>query len=254
MDNWLVDYTPWNNVCNHQTTIIGSFDPNFKEVIPTGNDEEGFITNLDSVLTYIIHFQNTGSYYAQNIVIIDTLDSDLNWLSLRPSYSDHNYTAEISEQGILKFTFANINLGYSYNENDISTMGMVTYSVKLKKNLIAGTQIKNRAAIFFDYNAPIMTNTTLNTITNGAEIKELNYSQNINVYPNPFNYKTTIEFSNPNNSLYILKITDITGKEVRTIGNIRSNKIEIEKGNLCNGLYAVVLIGDKILRGKIIIN
>lgn len=42
--------------------------------------------------------------------------------------------------------------------------GFVAYTIQLKSNLPAGTQITNNADIYFDFNAPIETNTTLNTI------------------------------------------------------------------------------------------
>ncbi|MBI5217360.1 MAG: T9SS type A sorting domain-containing protein, partial [Bacteroidia bacterium] len=79
-------------------------------------------------------------------------------------------------------------------------------------------------------------------------------SPKLSVFPNPFNNKTTVEFTNPDNSLYKLKISDVTGKIVRTIDNIKNNKIELEKGNLLNGFYIIEVTGEKIFRGKIIIN
>lgn len=108
MSNWLADYSPWNNVKYFHDTIVGSFDPNFKEVSPAGTGPEGYISTSDSVLDYVIHFQNTGDYYAQKVVIIDTLSSNLDRTSMRPGYSNHDYTADMSETGILKFTFNNV--------------------------------------------------------------------------------------------------------------------------------------------------
>jgi len=76
----------------------------------------------------------------------------------------------------------------------------------------------------------------------------------INIYPNPFNDKTTVEFHNPNNSLYIMKIYDFAGNLVRIIDNISSNKVEIERGNLSIGFYIIELTGERVLRDKIILN
>jgi hypothetical protein len=42
--------------------------------------------------------------------------------------------------------------------------GYVTFSVDLKKNLLSGTEIKNRATIVFDINPPITTNTWKNVL------------------------------------------------------------------------------------------
>jgi hypothetical protein len=69
--NWVEDYTPWNNVINHQTYIVSSGSKDAlsangtegaitKQVFPSGTGPEGAITRSDSVLDYVIHFQNTG--------------------------------------------------------------------------------------------------------------------------------------------------------------------------------------------------
>ncbi|MEI7803363.1 MAG: hypothetical protein WCI97_11990, partial [Bacteroidota bacterium] len=110
ISNWLSDYTPWNNVNYHTSTVVGSWDPNFKEVNPQGTGAPGYITTSDSVLTYTIHFQNTGTYAAQKVVLIDTLDSDLKISSLKPIWSNHNFKTTVTESGIVTFTFDNINL------------------------------------------------------------------------------------------------------------------------------------------------
>jgi hypothetical protein len=75
----------------------------------------------------------------------------------------------------------------------------------------------------------------------------------MNIFPNPFNSRTTMEFSNPDNKIYNLTITNINGKTLRTINHINGNKVIIEKGNLSSGIYFVELRGDKVFRDKIII-
>jgi hypothetical protein len=182
--NWLNDYTPWNNVDDYTAKIIGSYDPNFKEVSPAGKGPEGYITTADSVLDYVIHFQNTGSYYAQKIVVVDTLDNNLDWSSLQPGFSDHNYVATMSETGVVQFTFDNINLDWQA-KSEMASRGLVSYSIKQQKHLAPGAKIKNSAAIYFDYNSPVITNKTLNTIKLATGITELNQNIDFNIYPNP---------------------------------------------------------------------
>jgi uncharacterized repeat protein (TIGR01451 family) len=246
--SWLTDHTPWNNVSSHQAVVIGSYDPNFKEVSPKGTGAPGNISQSDSILTYIVHFQNTGSYFAQNIVVIDSLDSDLNISALRPGYSDHEYTTTMSETGVIKFSFKNINLPWQSAYGDLMSSGMFVYSIKLKSNLPVGTQLKNKAAIYFDYNDPIITNTTLNTIasTIPTSIKEYRSSltDGLVLFPNPATHAFTLSFESVENTLGELTIIDVSGRAVS------HETISVEKGtnlhsNNCsrlqNGIYLVQL-------------
>ncbi|MBI4647647.1 MAG: PKD domain-containing protein [Bacteroidia bacterium] len=85
----------------------------------------------------------------------------------------------------------------------------------------------------------------------------------LQIYPNPFTNKTTIKFDNPYSKSYTLVITDITGKIVKEIKEIRTNKIEINRKELVNGIYTVELTcrhcvmagkeGEKLFKGRIII-
>jgi uncharacterized repeat protein (TIGR01451 family) len=258
MSSWLNDYTPWNNLENYKATVVGSYDPNFKEVSPKGFGPEGNISPDDTVLDYIIHFQNTGSYYAQNVVLTDTLDTDLNWESLRLGYSDHNYTANITESGVLKFTFNNINLDWQAN-NDINSRALVAYSIKLKSNLIPGTKIKNSAAIYFDYNAPVITNTTVNTIQIAAGVNEkANSTSDVTVYPNPFSSITTIAYSVKQDATVELNVINLLGQQIALIdgGNKTSgnHSIQWNAENIAPGIYVLVLkVNDQVSTKKLIV-
>jgi hypothetical protein len=87
-----------------------------------------------------------------------------------------------------------------------------------------------------------------------TEISDINYLNRIKIYPNPFTNKTLIEFPNPNLDNYKLIITHISGKTVRIIESIKTNKVEFEKGVLSEGFYLIELRGEKVYRGRFIIN
>jgi hypothetical protein len=240
MNNWLTDYSPWNNVNAYQDVVIGSFDPNSKEVSPKGTGAQGFISTADSTLNYVVHFQNTGSYYAQKVVIMDTLDADLDWASLRPGYSDHPYTATISESGVLKFTFNNIHLDWQAN-NDMTSRGLISYSIKQKPDLAPLTTIKNSAAIYFDYNAPVITNQTLNTIESPTGITEQKSIDGVSVYPNPASSQLIVTIANAA-KLNTILIYDVQGRLVqkeKAASNSSSQKINI--ADLISGFYFIVV-------------
>ena len=75
----------------------------------------------------------------------------------------------------------------------------------------------------------------------------------IQVYPNPFSEKTTIVFSNPEYSVYKLAIYNMSGAKLVEKGNITSNQIELDRGNLSSGMYIVELKGKKIFRERLIV-
>ena len=73
------------------------------------------------------------------------------------------------------------------------------------------------------------------------------------VYPNPLTDKTIIRFDNTGNKPYQLRITDLSGKEVQTMDNITTGKIEINRGSLQQGCYMIELKGEKVFRSKLIV-
>ena len=247
MTNWLLDYSPWNNVNYFTTTTVGSYDPNFKEVYPKGTGSTGVITTADSVLEYMVHFQNTGSYMAENVVVRDTLDANLNWASLKPVYSSGKCVVDMDDNGHVTFTFKNINLPTSSSE-PVASNAMFTYTIKLKPGLTVGSQIQNRASIYFDFNAPIMTKRTLNTIGWPAGIQSFGggnaYENSFTIYPNPADNTFNANINSVAGGTYSLKICDVTGKiEITKTLSLQkgSQTVTVDVNHLASGVYFVSL-------------
>ncbi len=78
-------------------------------------------------------------------------------------------------------------------------------------------------------------------------------TRQVAIYPNPFSHSTMIEFANPDKAKYRMYITDLAGKVVRFEDNIYSDKLEITRENLKEGVYFVELRGNKIYRGKLVV-
>ena len=74
-------------------------------------------------------------------------------------------------------------------------------------------------------------------------------------YPNPMASSGKIEFKNSTNEKYTFSMFDITGKTVKTIENITTGQVNIERGNLESGLYFYKLQNSKgaSVNGKIIL-
>ena len=77
----------------------------------------------------------------------------------------------------------------------------------------------------------------------------------MNVYPNPLIDYTSIEFENPLQVNHTLTIYNTQGKMVRSIHNITSDKVRIERKNLTSGLYFIRLRDEHEIRamGKLLI-
>jgi uncharacterized repeat protein (TIGR01451 family) len=250
MSDWINDYTPWNNVSSLYTSVVASFDPNNKEVNPIGWGPEGQITVDDSILTYTIHFQNTGTWPAQNIYLLDTIDSDLNLSTLRPVYSNHSFTTSFTENGVVKFMFENINLPDSASQ-PLASIGYVIYTIHLKPALPEYTQVKNTAGIYFDYNAPVITNTTLNTIVKNVGISEpAQQDISLKLYPNPSRNSVTVETTLTKGLFY--QLIDITGKTLLQ-GTAATSKFNLDISYLSSGVYFISITdGEKQVYGKVV--
>ena len=206
-----------NNLLSQCFTVVGSFDPNDKSVYPTSTlDISG-----NRWLTYLIRFQNTGTADAEHIYITDTLSASLDWSTFNLLSSSHQPHTQVYNDGLIKFSFPNIHLPDS-NTNEPASHGSVQYKIRAKDSLAIGITIENTANIFFDFNAPVITNTTSNTIINCAippttvsatlcqgEMFILNSA----VYFSPGTYYQTILTSQGCDSTVILNITILPHSE-----------------------------------------
>jgi uncharacterized repeat protein (TIGR01451 family) len=151
------DETPGDNRDSSISVARGSYDPNDKAENVNGTLRPEQIGQ--QYLTYTIRFQNTGTDTAFNIVIRDTLDSNLDWQSLEMINASHVNHFSIKEEHKLAWTFTDILLPDS-NTNEPLSHGYVTYRIKPKSTLVIGDIVKNTASIYFDFNPPVQTNIT----------------------------------------------------------------------------------------------
>jgi len=134
--------------------VRGSFDPNDKQATPQLSPAQ--VANGDYI-DYTIRFQNTGTDTAFNVVISDTLSSLLQANTLQMIAASHNCKTT-AKNNIVFFEFLNIQLPDS-NVNEAKSHGFVSFKIKPKNNVSVNSTINNKAAIYFDYNAPVITNT-----------------------------------------------------------------------------------------------
>ena len=237
--------------------VRGAYDPNDKSAVPVGLDVEHKI-QPDRSIEYLIRFQNTGTDTAFTVRILDTLSNWLDVTTFTAGASSHDYTYEISDQGTIYFIFNNIMLPDS-NINEPASNGFVKYKIAMKTDLPLGTEILNKADIYFDFNDPIRTNETFHVIDEPWVLVKTSEvflpKTEVKVYPNPFNETAILELKSDSfKSEFNCRIFDLNSKVISS--QISDNqKITLTRNNLNSGIYFYQLIGKngKIASGKVVI-
>lgn len=233
-----LEYDFTDNTSNLIKTVIGSFDPNDKKVTPEGLGATGDVLH-NTHFDYRIRFQNTGTASAINVFVMDTIDSNLDLNTLVIHRASHPYDLVINGN-ILTWRFFNINLPDS-NTNEPASHGFIEYSISPKPGLADGTTIENVAAIYFDFNEPVITNTTLNTMQSSlASIENIDANNQLLVFPNPATQDLTILLRFEISGRVDVSVLDIMGKHIQTVYNgefVKSSSFKADVSKLSKGMY-----------------
>ncbi len=232
-----------NNTFTICKPVLSSCDPNEKWCYPSGITD-----TTNHWFYYTIKFQNTGSSEAYNIYLLDTVDANLNVSSFDLLALSHPGYVQILENNVLKFNFSTILLPDSFT-NESSSHGYVQYRIKRKENLPLGTQIRNTAYIYFDYNSAVVTNTTVNTLDDGTSVANLENKISLFVYPNPFNQRLLIQTNVINGTYSIINISGVVVMK----GKLTGEQTSLNTSNLIDGMYFVRIESDKGIAVKKII-
>ncbi|WP_394774073.1 T9SS type A sorting domain-containing protein [Flavobacterium sp.] len=233
----VTDETPIDNIFALNQTVVGSYDPNDKTCLEGEVITPGLIGEY---VHYMIRFENTGTYPAQNIVVKDMIDlNKFDISTLIPTSSSHSFVTKISEENKVEFIFENINLPFDNANND----GYVAFKIKTKPTLKVGDSFTNEANIYFDYNFPILTNKATSKFQTTLGTSDFEFSNYFTLYPNPvsdslnFNSKQDIQIQS-------VAIYDILGQLVIAVPNSKSvSNIDVSK--LRTGNYFIKVKSDK---------
>jgi photosystem II stability/assembly factor-like uncharacterized protein len=148
------DLDLFNNHSDDQEQVVNSWDPNDKEAQPLGGGVAKYIMP-EQALRYTIFFENSPSATAEaiNIEVVDTLDANLDWSTLKIGAMSHPDTCQAvfdKASGVLTWHCDSIML--PPNHTPPEGEGFVTFSILPDSGLPFGTQIKNQAHIKFDFN------------------------------------------------------------------------------------------------------
>ena len=169
--------------------------------------------------------------------------------------SSHPYFWILEDRNTLKVTFNHINLT-TKKEDEAKSQGFIRFRIAQNKDLPSGKTIKNRAGIYFDFNLPIMTNTTFHRVgRNFVLVAVPNVKVNeleVKVFPNPFHNATIFSLNNADNQSFELKIIDNLG---RVIYKEQTNNGQIQFQNQLNqGIYYYQISQEnKMASGKLMV-
>jgi len=232
----------------YATQVQCSYDPNDKLVNP---NREGDYVLFEEDLIYTIRFQNTGNDVAYDVVIRDTLDTNLDLSTFRFLGTSHpnRLNTILDDEGILTFEFRDIFLPDS-TSNFEASQGYVTYRIETIDGLTEETPISNSAGIYFDLNPPVITNTTQSIMVSElptVSIETPGNSLNFNVLPNPNSGTFTLQ-GIPEGTYQIL---NTSGQIVRQ-GDMR-NDLLIDISREAQGVYFIsVTVDDATLVRQVV--
>ncbi len=223
------DETPDDNVFNYDQIVVGSYDPN--NIICIQGD---FVPAemIGEYLHYVINFENTGTYPAENVVVvveIDPEDFDINTLQVLNASHEVDITID---NGVVEFIFRMINL-------DTGGHGNILLKLETNEDLNITDMVSATAAIYFDYNLPIDTNEA-NTAFQLLGINDVEFGPSIAIFPNPANDLLTIQAKS---DIQTVTIYDLQG---RTVYTELSNKerMSIHISGLIPGVYFLRITTD----------
>lgn len=200
-----------------------------------------------TTMEYQVHFQTNTP--VNEVVIVDSLPAELDISTLQPGPSTSPYTWSLGGNGILYLRFDKVAGGLQE--------GTVKFSVQLREGLADGTEIYNRAALFYDQKLPEITNTTFHTIgtiftTVGVQAPENNLLP-LNISPNPALDYTVVQLPVQHGADSKLLLRNVLGNVVLE-KSVSSDKVRLDRNNLPAGVYLLEYQenGRMVGQGKIV--
>ena len=231
------DEMPHDNTFTLNQTVVNSYDPNDKTCLEGKTVSE---ESIDNYVHYVIRFENSGTYAAQNITVTDYIDvSKFDINTLVPIKGSHLFTTKISNGNKVDFLFENINLPFDDANND----GYVAFKIKTKPTLVVGDTFSNTASIYFDYNSAITTNEFVTTIESTLSNEDFVFEKYFSVYPNPANDILNINKKEGIN-LESISVYNTLGQQVIAIANAQNIK-QIDISKLKIGTYFILVNSDQ---------
>jgi uncharacterized delta-60 repeat protein/uncharacterized repeat protein (TIGR01451 family) len=239
--------------------VTAPTDPNDKTGFPLGVGTTHAIRQNQQI-EYLIRFQNVGTDTAFNVVIRDTLSTDFNIFTVQSEVASHPYEFRMYGPRELEWRFDNIMLPDS-NTNLAASQGFVKFTVQQNPDLPIGTVIENSAAIYFDFEAPVITNTYFHTISdftiqvNTEKIENFENTK-VSVIPNPFSSSALLKLEGlENTENLVLEIFSLNGQRIQYLNNSQNGQFQLSRSEMVQGIYFFTIRqkGLVVARGKMVV-
>ncbi len=233
--------TPGDNLFSLNQTVVGSYDPNDK-IVAEGSSVD--IGKVGDYLHYMIRFQNTGTAAAENVVVKDFMTpfGRFDWNSIQLIGASHAYRSKMND-GYVEFIFEGINLPAS-NIDETGSHGYVAFKVKPRAATVVGDVFNNTANIYFDYNFPIVTNTTSTTFSVLAR-ENFDNDASFTIYPNPVGRILQLTVS-ANTHIQAIKIYNTLGQLMLSVPIAHfGTTTGIDVTALKTGTYFIEMVSSK---------
>lgn len=240
-----------DNLDQRAVPAVTSFDPNDKAVdLATLTPAE---VSAAKALEYTVRFQNTGTAPAVNIVIRDTMDTDLDLGTFEMIGASHPYTLSIVD-GTAIWSFQGIMLPDSASDEP-GSHGAIHYRVSPKTTLMLGDEITNRADIYFDYNAPVLTNTVVTTVSDAQAVATVGDMSTVHVFPSPSEGLAYVQMPDGMPARTRVEVLDATGRVMTfSAAPAQGALVQLDLTGLANGPYTVRLFTAEGTRmGKVVV-
>lgn len=228
-----------NNIDTILQQVVSAYDPNIKVAMPSE------VVNNQSIIKYVIYFENLGNDTALNVTVIDTFGSLLSITDVVYGGTTHGNVAPSIENNCLIWHFENIKLP-PRNRDSINNKGFVSFRTLLNQQAQKGDTIYNKAAIFFDYQKPVITNKARVVYIKNSDIGSIHPNSLLNIYPNP----SQAGFHYTSGGAKLLEIYNVLGQKVVHIDLKEIGYIELPS-TMADGVYT--MMADGIHCGQLVI-
>ena len=229
------DELPLDNTFSLPQIVVNSFDPNDKTCLEGTAISQSMIGQY---VHYMIRFENTGTFAAENIVVKDMIDTaKFDVSSLIALNGSHPYVTRITGNKV-EFIFENIHLPFDDANND----GYVVFKIKTLPTLVLGNSFSNTASIYFDYNHPIVTEPAVTTFAD-LDTKDFEFSNYLTIYPNPTKGILNIT-SKQDIEMQSISIYNVLGQMVVAVPNAKGVS-NVDVSSLSTGNYFIKVVSDK---------